>query len=565
MKQINPISSNLFPLPPKNKCVRLKKNINNQNKIQKHNIKKTLVLKIDLNKLQKQLPQNSDSNNTLVNLNGNIHNILEFDTIEEVEKEIPDFYSQRNFKHENNNLYHRRTRSLNDYGNKITKFFDEIPQKTLVLDLDETLVSVKGHKINNSILKQYEFFYPLPNEQIDQEIYSKGYLTIRPYLFYFLNEIKKFFNDIIIFTSSKYIYAKEILKIIDKNNLFSKVYSRENLTFYKNVYYKDLNILNSDLAHTIIIDDKYENFLFHRFNGLPISDFVGNPKDIELLKILPILKKLSFVNDVRKIIKVIVDPTSKKIKYNFAYDLLKIDQKNIIENINNIVNNSKIYKKNKFTKINKLNNNSNIQKSLSTFGINNTYINSKNSIVENNNNILTNDYYSLCSKYDITNLNDNNKILTFKNLRLKTLNTKNISNSNIIKNKPKIYLTSSNLLEAKKKEFDNQFKPKILKSNNIVDINNSKIIKSHHNYTKSCILNMNQINSQCSLKQFKSEKISPENSLIIKKYYSNLKQMEMRDTDYKTKSLFDNCSIKIKNFSNTIDASGIDNGKNSSN
>ena len=560
MKQINPISSKIFPSTPIIQNNQLKRTSNqNTNQNKKQSPKKTLILKIDLSKLQKQLSENSDSINTPINLGENIHNILEFDTVEELEKDNSDLYSRRNFNQKNNDYYHQRPRSLNNYNIKIDQFFDEISKKTLVLDLDETLVSVNDHKINNSFIKQYEFFYPLPNEQMGKEIYSKGYLTIRPYLFYFLNETKKIFNDIIIFTSSKYYYAKEVLKIIDKNNLISKIYSRENCTFCKNVYYKNLNILNSDLAHTIIIDNNYENFLYHRYNGLPITDFEGNPKDIELLKILPILKKLSLVNDVRKIIKIIVDPENKKIKYNFAYDLLKINKKNTIENISKLVNNSKTYKKNNLTKINC----NKLRNRVSNFSINNNINNTKLENSTTTNNILTN--FNPCSKYDTINYNDNDRQLTFVNMKPKTLSNKNsYSNNKKTKNNSKIYFPSSYLIQEKKKEFDKQFKSKMLNLANKLDANVSKTIQSYHYYTKSCIFNQNQINSQCNLRKLKSEKSSPEDNLTLLRNYSNFEEMEMKNTDIK-KSVIDNRAININNFANTIEASSIDNGRNFSN
>ena len=213
-------------------------------------------------------------------------------------------------------------------------------KNTLVLDLDETLVYVSDKKNEYLGLQQIPFSYYIFDESekfikenckklgITKIQKSTSFITIRPNFNTFINFAKKFFEEIVIFTSSLYSYAEEIIKIIDKKKIISKIYSRKDCSFYNDVFYKDLNKVKDDLSHIIIIDNYSESFLLQYNNGLPIPSFIGNSNDKELLKLMPILERLSKVKDVRNYIKQIIDINSPKINFNIAYQLLNIKSNN---------------------------------------------------------------------------------------------------------------------------------------------------------------------------------------------------------------------------------------------
>ena len=177
-------------------------------------------------------------------------------------------------------------------------------KNTLVLDLDETLVYVTDIKNNFLGLPQIKFDYYVFDESekfikenlnkfgFHKIIKASSFLTVRPYLNKFLNIVKNYYKEIFVFTSSHYSYAEEIIKIIDKQKIISKIYSRKDCSFYNGIFYKDLNKIKNDLSHTIIIDNSPESYLLQTFNGIPIPPFVGDPKDNELLKLLPILRNV---------------------------------------------------------------------------------------------------------------------------------------------------------------------------------------------------------------------------------------------------------------------------------
>ena len=325
------------------------------------NKKINIHLKINLDKLQqyfkskKLLNQkyivNDYSEQDLI-----INNSIEEnsnDSVIELEKEITPRINIE-VEEETKNRFHRSI--SNEKVNKL----DNSNLATLVLDLDETLVYVTDTKNDNFELPQIPFEYYIldeskstiqkfiKNNEIKNFRKAKSFVTIRPGLSKFLTYAKKYFYEIIIFTSSQYSYAEEIIKIIDKDKLISKIYSRKDCSFYNDVFYKDLNKINKDLSQTIIIDNYPECYLLQHFNGLPIPSFTGNKNDNELLKLMPILAKLSKVKDVRNYIRQIVDNNGEKILFNKAYEILKIkkEEKNKI-NLNNdffknkIINNKK--------------------------------------------------------------------------------------------------------------------------------------------------------------------------------------------------------------------------------
>ena len=308
------------------------------------NKKINIHLKINLDKIQQQFQkrksyfsQHNSQNNSVDDII--INNSFEEnsdDSVIELEKEITPVLKYNSNKNINSSIY----RNISNRKNSMIK--NKI-KSTLVLDLDETLVYVTDMKNDDLPIMQIPFEYYVYD---DSELYIKknmkiqdyqnmekatNYLIIRPGFNKFISEVKKYFDEIFIFTSSQYSYAEEIIKIIDKNKYISKIYSRKDCSFYNEVFYKDLNKIKKDLSNTIIIDNFPESYLLQHFNGLPIPSFFGDPNDNELIKLLPILEKLSKVKDVRNYIREIVNPEGVSILFNKAYELLKIkkEEKNM--------------------------------------------------------------------------------------------------------------------------------------------------------------------------------------------------------------------------------------------
>ncbi|GER42753.1 CTD small phosphatase-like protein [Striga asiatica] len=166
-------------------------------------------------------------------------------------------------------------------------------QITLVLDLDETLVhSTLGHCEN------VDFTFTVTLNTKECVVYVKQ----RPHLMTFLQRVAELF-EIVVFTASQSIYAKQLLDILDPHGkVISRRAYRESCTVWGGTYIKDLTILGVDLAKVAIIDNTPQVFRLQVNNGIPIKSWFDDPSDNALISLLPFLETLVDADDVRPII-----------------------------------------------------------------------------------------------------------------------------------------------------------------------------------------------------------------------------------------------------------------------
>ena len=297
-------------------------------------------------------------------------------------------------------------------------------KKTLILDLDETLV--------------HSSFTPFEKNDIILEVDFEGimyniYVLVRPFAKEFIINVSKYF-EVVIFTASIPKYASPLLDILDKQkNIKHRLY-REQCTFINGLYIKDLKRLNRPLKDLIIVDNSPLAYAFNEENGLPIKTWYDDYSDNELQKILPLIIFLSNVNDVRTHIINFVD--DNEIKYTEANDLIeKYDNGN-----NNVNNKQKDEQKNKENKdiINNINNEnslfndykiitSNIKKNVNTKFCFNNIINNKQ-----NNGKLNLSSQRVLNKSD--NEKNNINLITIKNINSIKQRNSSTNNNNDDKN-----------------------------------------------------------------------------------------------------------------------------------
>lgn len=171
-------------------------------------------------------------------------------------------------------------------------------KKTLVLDLDETLVycSLQPHPKADSIL---------PVSLQDKE--SCIYLKKRPGLDLFLNAVSERF-ELIIFTASLPKYAIPVISEIDPNGFIDHALFREHCDHTQSGFVKDLSKLGRNMNEIIIIDvNSTQNspiaYSRQPENGLPISSFFGEEGDKELIRLIPILKAASETQDMLSLLQ----------------------------------------------------------------------------------------------------------------------------------------------------------------------------------------------------------------------------------------------------------------------
>lgn len=188
------------------------------------------------------------------------------------------------------------------------------PRKTLVLDLDETLVhsTSQGSRTHDHVV----------------EVVLDGHLCIyfvhkRPYVDYFLEKVTQWF-DVYIYTASLPEYADPVIDFLESHpaRVLPRRLFRQHCSARDGGHYvKDLAIAQPDLARVAIIDNCPTSYLDHAGilasffgdrsidyqtlqteNAIPIATWVRNPDDCELLNMLPFLEALQYVGDVRSVL-----------------------------------------------------------------------------------------------------------------------------------------------------------------------------------------------------------------------------------------------------------------------
>ncbi|KAM3251162.1 hypothetical protein T459_05286 [Capsicum annuum] len=164
---------------------------------------------------------------------------------------------------------------------------------TLVLDLDETLVHSTLEHCDDADFT-FRVFFSMKEHIV--------YVKQRPHLQIFLERVAEMF-EIVIFTASQSIYAKQLLDILDPDGkIISRRAYRESCIFSDGSYTKDLTVLGVDLAKVVIVDNSPQVFRLQVNNGIPIKSWFDDPSDSALISLLPFLEKLAEADDVRPII-----------------------------------------------------------------------------------------------------------------------------------------------------------------------------------------------------------------------------------------------------------------------
>jgi len=168
-----------------------------------------------------------------------------------------------------------------------------LKRKTLILDLDETLV--------HSTIK------PVSHHHITVEVVIDGvsctfYVIKRPHVDVFLKKVAEWY-DVVIFTASMKQYADPLIDQLDTKRLVKDRLFRESCLNKEGNFIKDLGLINQDLSATIIIDNSPIAYSHNKENALPIDNWMGdNPSDESLLNLIPFLNALRFTDDVRSIL-----------------------------------------------------------------------------------------------------------------------------------------------------------------------------------------------------------------------------------------------------------------------
>ena len=393
--------------------------------------------------------------NALNNNNNNLYNNTTYNIL------------NNNLEKNNNNINSNKNRGVSEDNNN--------NHKILVIDLDETLIHTSFQKIEKPDL-QILLDSSISKKNITNKNNNNGipipkpveaYIRIRPGVDEFLSQMSKYY-DIYVYSASSKNYLNTIIKNIDKNNIIKECFCREDCIMYvedceedfdkpnnKYNYIKDLKKINKDLRNIVFIDNNAISFKLQEKNGIPIKSWYDDYEDLELYKLIPILKNLSGFYDVRvEISKFVQNKTfiwSKSINW-LVDNCLNSSYLNEI--------NSVLLKEQKKTDMHICNCNDN---------------NNKPKVINNINNILIN------LSEDINNLKSNKKkIYTKNNSLLKKMNTELDFKTHNFK-KLKIYKNNYDINNDNKLiDIDNNSHKKNKNDKNNKNINNNRYVNSNY-------------------------------------------------------------------------------------
>ena len=381
-------------------------------------------------------------------------------------------------------------------------------QKSLILDLDETLV----HSSFYPFERVSDLTLPITVDNQKKIVY----ILRRPYAIEFMKEMASYY-EIIIYTASISQYASNLLDELDKYNVISKRYYRNNCIFNNGIYIKDLRVIGKPFKDLIIIDNNPISYLYNINNGLPILSWYGDSKDIELLKLIPLLKYLANVEDVTNIIPKIVNRDKNKIKFSLINKM--INNKNSNLNINNINSNfGGNIKRQNFINIhnnyeNNINNN-NDNNDNNRNDSKNYYLNYINNIPSSN----SLDKYNrkqIVNNKDLEKLNNNNYNLNKNNINYENYTNRNCNESSELRDsvfspeEPNLKLNNLNNINYYEKELQKNTENNEFNKNNIFDKINNEYRKTDNEY-----LNRTPITEKKNNRSYTPDLEIPRNKII---------------------------------------------------
>ncbi|KAK3996705.1 putative nuclear envelope morphology protein [Cladorrhinum sp. PSN332] len=181
-------------------------------------------------------------------------------------------------------------------------------QKTLILDLDETLIHSmsKGGRMSSGHMVEVRLntTYVAVGGQasIGPQHPILYYVHKRPHCDEFLRRVSKWYN-LVVFTASVQEYADPVIDWLEVDRkYFSARYYRQHCTFRHGAFIKDLSSVEPDLSKVMILDNSPLSYMFHQDNAIPIQGWISDPTDSDLMYLIPFLEGMQYVSDVRALL-----------------------------------------------------------------------------------------------------------------------------------------------------------------------------------------------------------------------------------------------------------------------
>ena len=152
----------------------------------------------------------------------------------------------------------------------------ETPKKTLIIDLDETLIHsmAKGGRMSTGHMVEVRLGGPVPTptsaspQNQPTQAFGPGvpilyYVHERPGCHEFLRKVSKWYN-LVVFTASVQEYADPVIDWLERERrYFGGRYYRQHCTLRNGAYIKDLAQVEPDLSRCMILDNSPMSYIFH--------------------------------------------------------------------------------------------------------------------------------------------------------------------------------------------------------------------------------------------------------------------------------------------------------------
>ena len=178
----------------------------------------------------------------------------------------------------------------------------KVPQKTLVLDLDETLIHslAKGGRMSSGHMVEVKLSTPMttsltpgaPPTMLGPQHPILYYVHKRPYCDEFLRKICKWFK-LVVFTASVQEYADPVIDWLEQERKFFQArYYRQHCTFRNGAYIKDLSAVEPDLSKVMILDNSPMSYIFHEGIFSPVPSHLRGLYLTNIQQIMPFRLKV---------------------------------------------------------------------------------------------------------------------------------------------------------------------------------------------------------------------------------------------------------------------------------
>lgn len=163
----------------------------------------------------------------------------------------------------------------------------DTPKKTLIIDLDETLIHsmAKGGRMSTGHMVEVRLGGPVPtaatspsgpptNVTLGPGVPILYYVHERPGCHEFLRKVSKWYN-LVAFTASVQEYADPVVDWLERERrYFGARYYRQHCTLRNGAYIKDLAQVEPDLSRVMILDNSPMSYIFHEGEFSFLSSFL---------------------------------------------------------------------------------------------------------------------------------------------------------------------------------------------------------------------------------------------------------------------------------------------------